>query len=147
MTFSEVKKGLLDKMKKVFPENKYHYYSTAVVENYDRPCFFTQLHVIGNKPETYNSRKIQAAFYIDYRQKENDEADNLQVAEKLQEVFGFAVIIKERAIDVTDVTWDFVGKNRNILEVEVGLEWSKNVEHPEDAPMIESAEFNSRLEE
>ena len=39
MTLIDVKKALLDLLKSEFPD--YKYYSTDVIEAYDRPCFFT----------------------------------------------------------------------------------------------------------
>ena len=147
MTIIEVKKGLLDKMKTVFPESEFHYYSAAVVEAYERPCFFTRLIVIDVRPANFNTKKIQAAFYIEYRQESDDEVDNLKVIEKLEELFELSVEIKDRAVKVNNMEYDFVGQNRNIAEVTFDIEWYKDIGHLEKLPLMESADFNTDMEE
>lgn len=149
MTIAEVKKGLLDQMKTVFPEQKYTYYSQAVVEGFRRPSFFTQIKLVDADLLNYNSRLIRAALYIDYMQESTDEADSLDVIQKIKEVFGLAVRIGDRAVHVTGIDWDFIGAERNILEISVDIEWGERIEHgtKETLPIMESAEFNTRMEE
>lgn len=60
MTLLEVKKGLLARMKEAFPTSKYKYYSMAVSEGFQRPCFFTQLKPTDTSPRNYNTRNMQA---------------------------------------------------------------------------------------
>ena len=57
MTILEVKKGLIDKMKTVFTEDKFEYYGFDVKEGYKRPCFFTQIKPVDISPLNYNSKK------------------------------------------------------------------------------------------
>ena len=79
MTLLEVKKGLLAKMKEAFPASKYKYYSTAVSEGFQRPCFFTQLKPTDTSPRNYNSRNMQATLYITFFQRSVDEAESLEI--------------------------------------------------------------------
>ncbi len=147
MTVSDVKQGMLDKMKTIFPEPEYTYYAMDVVENFERPCFFTQIKPVDNKAANYNSRRIQAILYIDYMQERIDEAGFLDVIQKLQDAFGLAVRIGERAVHVTDIGWEYIGTGKNTAEIAVELEWGARIEHERKLPVMESARINTEMEE
>ena len=152
MTLSDVKKGLIGKMKQVFPTSKYKYYSMGVVEGYKRPCFFTQLKPIDTSPSNYNTRMMKATLYIDYMQDKVDEADVLDVIQMLQDAFELAVPVqdgeKTRYVHITDMSWDFIGTDRNIPEITVDLEWGASItRNKPTAPIMEGAEINYIMEE
>lgn len=147
MTVSDVKKGFLDRMKTAFPETEYTYYSMDVKEGFERPCFFTQIKPMDNKAANYNSRRTQATLYIDYLQETIDEADFLDVIQELQDTFGLAVRIGDRAVHVTDFDWDYIGTGKNAAEIAVGLEWGTRIKHDNKLPVMESARFNTGMEE
>lgn len=147
MTILEAKKMLIDVIKTVYPASQYKYYSMAVVEGYERPCFFTQLKIIENQPSNYNSRRIRANFYIDYMQKEVDEADYLEVAESLQEAFGLYVKNENGVIYVGDVNWQYVGSERNVIEISVEVEWGVPIIHEDSSPLMNNFGLNLEMEE
>lgn len=134
-------------MKKIFPSTEYKYYSMAVVEKYDRPCFFSQLKLIDSSEMNYNSRLMNATFYIDYRAKTVDEAHMLDVVQKIQDGFGLAVRVKNRAVKVNDINYDFVGTEKNILSVSIDVQWTRLIDHSETYPLMESAELITKMEE
>lgn len=142
MTLLEVKKGLLAKMKEAFPASKYKYYSTAVSEGFQRPCFFTQLKPTDTSPRNYNSRNMQATLYITFFQRSVDEAESLEVIQKIQDIFGLYVKIDNRVIHVTNMDWDFIGKENNIPEIRIDLLWGEAIEHENHLPVMEKADFN-----
>ena len=131
MTLLEVKKGLLAKMKEAFPASKYKYYSTAVSEGFQRPCFFTQLKPTDTSPRNYNSRNMQATLYITFFQRSVDEAESLEVIQKIQDIFGLYVKIDNRVIHVT-----------NIPEIRLDLYWGETIEHENHLPVMDKADFN-----
>ena len=147
MTILEVKKGLLDKMKTIFPDDKFAYYGMDVTEGYKRPCFFTQIKPVEISPFNYNSKKIQATLYIDYMQKTIDEVDALSVIQQLEDLFGLSVKINDRAVYINGFDWDFVGTNKNITEITVDLEWHVRISHDETFPIMETANFKTEMEE
>ena len=147
MTILEVKKGLIDKMKTVFTEDKYEYYGFDVKEGYKRPCFFTQIKPVDISPLNYNSKKIQATFYIDYLQKSINEVDALSVTQKLQDLFELYVKIGDRAVYVNGFDWDYVGTNKNIIEISIDLEWYVRISHNEEFPIMETANLKTEMEE
>ena len=147
MTILEVKKGLLDKMKTIFPEEKFGYYGLDVIEGYKRPCFFTQIKPVEISPFNYNSKKIQATLYIDYMQKTIDEVDALSVIQQLEDLFGLSVKIYDRAVYINGFDWDFVVTNKNITEITVDLEWHVRISHNETFPIMETANITTDMEE
>ncbi len=147
MTLSEVKKALLELMQTIFPAEAYKYYSMAVIEDYDRPCFFTQIKPVTMAPANYNSRNNTISFYITYMQEEIDEADALDVIQKLRDLFGLAVKVNDRAVKVVGFDYDFIGSNRNIPEITVDFEWMDRIEHVENLPLMEEAEIITKIME
>ena len=147
MTLAELKKGLLSHMMTIFPKDRYKYYSMDVIEGYDRPCFFTQLKPVDTAPHNYNSRNNVLTFDINYFSEEVDELEMLTVVDQLRDLFGLAVKIGDRAVKVDNFEWDFVGTDRNILEVSIDVQWSDKIEHAETDDIVESVETNTRMEE
>lgn len=118
-----------------------------VVENYERPCFFTQIVPVSNQGENYNTRKKVVLFYITIFQNEVDEAEALDMIDTIQDLFGLAVKIKDRAVDVTDFDWQWIGTEKYVPELSITLEWYDDIIHEDDSPIIGSVAINSRLEE
>lgn len=149
MTLKEVKTGLLTLMQTKYPD--YKYYSMAVVEDFDRPSFFTQIKPVDTTPINYNSRMSIYAFYITVFQEEVDEVALLDVIDTLRDLFELSVRIKSaegnRSVDVNDFEFDFVGTDRNVAQIIVTLQWQDRIDHTNNAPLMESVEFNQTMEE
>lgn len=142
MTISELKKGLLEKMQSIFPKEKYKYYSMAVVEGYKRPSFFTSIKPVRMEPVNYNSRTNVVTLYINYMQSHVDEAEALDVIQKLKDLFGLSVKINDRHVDVIGFDYDFIGTEQNIPEISIDLEWMDRIEHVNNQPLMMSVEAN-----
>lgn len=134
MTLGEVKKGILALLESRYPKEKYKYYSKAVVKGFTRPCFFTQMIPSNITPENYNTRKLTVLFYITIFQDTIDEADALDMIDSIQNLFGLAVKIGDRAIDVTNYNWSFIGNDQNIPEIVVTLDWMDEIIRDEEKP-------------
>lgn len=145
LTLREVKKGLFDLLKTKYPD--YHYYSMAVTEGYKRPSFFTQIKPVSMNVVTERMRENVIAFYIDYFQEHVDEMDMLDKIDEIKKLFGTHVKINDRALDVTSFEYDFIGTDRNILEISIELEWMEKIEQINTQPVMESAFFNTEMEE
>ena len=111
-------------------------------EGFQRPCFFTQLKPTDTSPRNYNSRNMQATLYITFFQRSVDEAESLEVIQKIQDIFGLYVKIDNRVIHVTNMDWDFIGKENNIPEIRIDLLWGEKIEHKNNLPVMEKADFN-----
>ena len=148
MTLGEVKKGLLQAMQTVFTKAKYKYYSMSVVENYERPCFFTQLKVTSSEALNFNTRQLYGTLYIDHFAESVDESGALSMVQTLQNAFGLAVQAGYRYVYVEGLDYDFIGTERTHLQITVDLSWTDRIRHGnEDAPIMGAAKINKILED
>ena len=122
MTLLELKKALIQKMQTLYPSTEYHYYGVEVVEGYVKPAFFTQLKPVTMDFANKNSTENVLAFYITYFQKQTDEVDMLRKVDGIRALFGKYLQVGDRAVDITDFSFDYVGNDRNILEISFDLE-------------------------
>ena len=142
-----MKKGLNELLQTRYPKSKYKYYSMAVVEGYDRPCFFTQIKPVDASPVNYNSRHNQVVFYITILQKQVDEEEILQMIQDIRDLFGLNVKIGEKSLNVTDFDWQYAGTDRNIPEISIELEWLEKIDHETNEPLIEQVVTEKEMEE
>ena len=145
MTIKEVKVGLNALLASKYPDIKL--YSKAVVEGYKTPCFFTQIQPITMDNRSRTTRYNYVSFDIEYIQKELDEADILDKVQEIRELFGLYVKIGDRAIDVLDFDFDYVGTDRNILEISLELEWFEEIKHENSEETMISLVFSKEMEE
>lgn len=130
-----------------YPTTKYKYYSMAVVEGYDRPCFFTQIRPINTSPVNYNTCHHQVVFYITILQKQVDEEEMLRMIQEIQDLFGLNVKIGEKSLNVTDFDWQYAGTDRNVPEVSIELEWLEKIVHEVNEPLVERVITEKEMEE
>jgi hypothetical protein len=76
-----------------------------------------------------------------------DEADMLDKVEEIRNLFGQYVKINDRAVDVTEFDFDYVGTDRNILEISLDIEWFDKIEHETHEQAMESLVFFKEMEE
>ena len=145
MTLTELKAALITLLKTKYPD--YKYYSTSVVENYTRPCIFTQIKPVEADITNYNTRSNHVVFYITYLAKKADEAESLRLIDGIRDLFGLYVKVGKRAVRVESFDWDFIGDNRDIPDISVGLYWYDQIEHNTDAPVMEQVHTRKEWEE
>ena len=151
MTLSDIKKACLLVMKTKYPTSKYKYYSNAVVEKYERPCFFTELNVDHAEPASSGTDHIQATFSIEILQDVVDEAKAFEIADTLRTTFGRYFIVQKtgqpnRAVDVTGYDFEFAGTDDNIPVISFTLDWYENAMKTETADLMEDIEVSIILQ-
>lgn len=124
-----------------------NYYSMAVTEDYDRPCFFTQVKPVDMSPANYNAVKKQVLFYITYLQSEVDEAEIYRVIDTVRDLFGLYIIVGGRAVKVGAFDYDFIGSDRNVAEISIELSWHDRIVRDEEYDIMETLELDQGLEE
>ncbi len=144
-TYKDIAEALKETLKEVVPGCTV--YSVARVEAIERPAFFFTIKPIITEPANMRTRHNVLAVYIDYLQKVKDEADMYDVAGKLREALGFAYRVGKRYLYVTDFDFDFVGKERNVLEMSVTFEYFDMIEAEEKAEPMGEAIVSIRLRE
>jgi len=143
----QLKKRLLELMKKEFPADEYKYYGIEVMQGYEVPAFFTELKPVTIEAVNHNITRNVYTFYIDYFQSEVDEIDIFEKVEVLKSVFGNYIMVGDRAIDVSNFSHDYIGQDNDILEISLDLEWSENIMKPKTEPVMESVTINTEMEE
>lgn len=151
MTLSDIKKACLLVMKTKYPTSTYKYYSNAVVEKFQRPCFFTELTIDRCEPASSKADRIQADFSIEILQDVVDEAKALEIAQTLRTAFGRYFIVQktgesDRAIDVIGYDFEFAGTEDNVPIITVNLEWFDGIENTETAELMENVEVSIILQ-
>lgn len=150
MTLSEIKKACIGVMKTKYPTSTYKYYSNAVVEKYERPCFFTELNIDQSEPASSGADHFLATFSIEVLQDVVDEAKALEIASTLKKAFGRYVMIKQigepdRAVKVKSFESEFSGTEDNIPIISVTLEWYGSVLETETADKMETVGLNLKV--
>ena len=122
-------------------------YSMARTESIKRPAFFFYLKPVISEPANKVTRHNILSLYVDYFQKVKDEAGMYDTASKIRDILGFAYQVGDRYIDVTEFDWEFVGSERNVLELNITLEYFDLVGKEETADLMEEASVKVTLKE
>ena len=71
----------------------------------------------------------------------------LRKVDEIRELFGMFLKVGERAMDISDFSFDYAGNDKNILEISFDLEFFGKLEHDTDAELITSVQSTIGLEE
>lgn len=141
ITQIDLKAALLSKLKTVFSDADYDYYSgTDVFESYKRPSFFTWLEL--NNFEAVNQRMSKSSYdyIIDYFQPEQDEIDLMIKTTKIQELFVLGFYCKNRHIMIDNFDFNFIGKNNNVAEITVTFSFYDAIAQSEEPDLIDGVD-------
>ena len=152
ITLLDIKKKCLEIMKQHYPTTTYKYYSNAVVESFERPCFFTEISIDSTDAASSDSEHYSGQFSIEILQDVIDESACLEMANTLRAAFGryFMVDVgegKQRAIKVKAYDFDFVGTDNNVPVITIDLEWfDRGLLPSETADMMEGIDVSIKVE-
>ncbi len=138
MTLAELKKALIGKLKELYPDGQYKYYGIEVKEGYKRPSFFTKLEPVDTERVSHNTNHTRCTFYITYFQEDCNEEDILQKADEIQGLFGGFAMVGKRAADVTGFHFDMVGRDKDIMEISIDIEFFSRIEREEEGGLMGS---------
>lgn len=141
MTLSELLKGCNEALQTVFPIEEYGYYGVDITEGYTAPCFFVQIKPSVSPVNRY-IKNNEVTVYIDYFQTHTDEVDLFEKADKINEIFDRSVKIGDRYVHVEDVSFDYVGKDRNILQATVDLQYHTAIKQENTQPLMTEVSMN-----
>ena len=147
MTYGDIVQSVTGTLQSLFP--KHNIYSMARVERLERPAFFFSLKPVIVEPSNRRTRHNVLSLYIDYFQAVKDEADMYDTATKIRDALGWSYAVGDKGefVNVMEYDWDFVGSERNIMEINVTLEYFDTVNNDETAPLIEDVEVTYHLRE
>lgn len=127
----DIRTSALDLLKRKYP--KYKRYGNEVVEGFDKPSFFVSIMPIANSNTSVNFKFYSYSIMITYFQKEPHEIDNLTKAAEIETLFGYQMKVKDRLINITDYSYDFVGNNKNILQITIDVEFYDDIDKKDNS--------------
>ena len=145
MKYSDIAKALTGTLKELFPDRRI--YSIMRVEDMKRPAFFFSIKPVIDEPSNRRTRHNILSVYIDYFQEVKDEADLYDTANTIRDALGWSYPVGDDYINVTEFDWDFVGSERNIIEMNITLEYFDAIDNDEHAELIEDVDITYYLRE
>lgn len=145
MTFSDIQIAVVKILKDNFPNHNIQ--SIMKVEQVKRPAFFVYMKPIISEPSGKYARHNIMALYIDYFQDVKNEKDMYDAAYIIRDAMGISFPAGDGYANVMEFDWDFVGSERNIMEISVELEYYDAVGTKEEADTMESLEIITTLRE
>jgi hypothetical protein len=147
MTYGDIVRSVTGTLQELFPTH--NIYSMARVERLERPAFFFSLKPVIVEASNKRTRHNVLSLYIDYFQAVKDEADMYDAATRIRDALGWSYAVGDNGeyINVTEFDWDFVGSERNIIEMNITLEYFDAIDNDEHAPLIEDVDVTYHLRE
>lgn len=108
-------------------EYGYKIYGNEVLEGYKNPSFFVQLLPSGIRNASTNFHEESYSIVITYFQAKPDSLDNYKKIDRIRELFGQKLQIGTRLVNVTEYDFDFVGDNKNVLQITVEIEFLNGI--------------------
>lgn len=117
----DIKKAINELLHNTFPEIRI--YGKEVTQGHIRPCFFTEFYENSSqKNKVYIEHT--ATCYITYLQEKEDELEALQIWDELKEKIQGKLKVKDRYLNVEDAEYQWIGKDSNILQIEINLQYT-----------------------
>lgn len=145
ITYGAIARAFTKTLKELFPDHKV--YSIARAEDNDRPAFFFYLKPVIIEASNNRTRRNVLSLYVDYHQKVKGESGMYEAADKIREALGWKYKIPEGYINVTEFDWEFVGRKRDVMELNITLEYYDAIQTDEHADIMESVDVNYNLKE
>lgn len=140
ITLIDVKKAIITLLKTKYPNH--NYYSIDKIESLERPAIITSVRPLEATHINYNTNKNLINVDILLFQDIISEEDCLIFIEAIRELFGLDFQCNDRRIKCTDYDYDFEGKNDNVLQVTITMEYYNKIREPETKPLITNVECN-----
>ena len=126
-------------LKKAYPDIPV--YGIDTTEGFKKPCFVTEIVPFGLVYESRNFAKNSASFKATYLQAVSDASDQLRKAAEIRKAFGMKLSVKNRKLNVGQVSHDYAGEYNDWLQISVDFEWYENTRQPETEPYMEHLEL------
>lgn len=118
-----------------YPPPQYKIYGKEIKEDYDLPCFFTEILDKGSKAETKNFAKGGFTIKITYFQEIKNELDQLEKVDEIKDLFGLIFCVGNRKLTVGEFSHDFIGEYQDILQISVDIDYKENTQKADMAPI------------
>ena len=147
VTLKKLKTKLLQMLQNDFDTNEYAYYTNNTVEDYQRPCFFTQETIKSVDAINNYARQVRVEFVIEYLQETVDEVDMLLVAETIRNIFGKLFKVETTPVYIETFSYDIVGNENEVLQIIMEVSYTESVGIvTTDAEIMGSLSYKQRNE-
>lgn len=133
--FTEIKKAVNALLKERYPPEQYKIYGQDTREDYEEPCFFTEILDKGSSVETKNFAKGGFTLIITYFQEKKNELDQLEKIDEIKELFGLFFCVGNRKLTISNFSSDYIGEYQDILQIRVEIDYKENTQKADTAPI------------
>ncbi len=124
-------------------------YSDEILEDFAKPCFFIKC-LCTNIPQTKNITKKRLSIIVTYFPKNTDknEIHYADVMDRLQTLFQRGIPVKERYLHVNEFLIERVGKEQDIIQVTIRLDYLERIIRPkEQSELMEEMQMKVKINE
>ena len=126
-----------------FPKMKI--YGNDSSEGLERPCFYTEIVPYTLTYETVNMVHQRCGFKISIFEKKADETFQLKTLAKIREAFGMKLHIEDRQLQITDLDFETTGKNNDIFQITLTIEWFDSITKAVTQPLMENVAITENI--
>lgn len=101
------------------------------------PSFFTEIIDQGSIAESRNFVSGGFTIKITYFQEEKNEADQLEKADEIKELFGMVFCVGKRKLTTGEFSYAFIGEYSDILQISIDFEYKENIQKEDTTPVAE----------
>ena len=145
MTYGDIARALTKTLTDLFPGHRI--YSMARVEKIERPAFFFSMKPVLVEAANMRTRHNVLSVYIDYFQSVKDEAGMYDAATVIRDTLGWSYPVGDHYVNVQSFDWEFVGTERNVIEISITLDYFDAVDTDEKADLMEDVHVNVETED
>lgn len=140
-----IKNAYIKILKKQCPEIK-KIYSIEVEEGYKTPSFFVRIiPLIFRERATISIVKSQCMIETTFFQKDKNESQQLEIAEKIREGIGDYIEVCEEKLRVMDAEIGYSGKAQNIMQFTFNLEFYEDIRQIATEPKIKDVRVKEEI--
>ena len=140
-----IKNAYIKILKKQCPEIK-KIKSIEVEEGYKPPSFFVRIiPLIFRERATISIVKSQCMIETTFFQKDKDESQQLEIAEKIREGIGDYIEVCEEKLRVMDTELGYTGKAQNIMQFTFNLEFYEDIRQIATEPKIKGVRVKEEI--
>lgn len=153
ITEIELRKALLDTLKKKYPTSQYKYYGIEVTEGLTRPSFFVDVRLLRQQDATLNIIEKEYTVTITYFAEQVNEVDYLTKVEEIKELLRstdkrkrkpfMGLTVKNKYIRINNFHYDYTGEANNILQILFDFSFLEFDERTEEAMLMRSVSIKS----
>lgn len=110
-------------------------YGNDTVDNAVPPYFFVEIVPYETSRESQNILKKSCSVKITFVQKIAKQVEALEVIERIFEVLGMTLKIKDRKLLVKDYSHDYIEDHGNIPQISFLLDWYESTEYHDGEPI------------